>query len=158
MYPDSSLNLNYETEDTVYWFSSAYDPFNNWSAHVVKIWDRTFYTAEHAYHYRKYSETAPKIAELISVAPSPWAAMQIDKANKKDRRADWSEVRLTIMTEIVRAKVNQNDDVRQCLIKTKNKKIVENSPWDNFWGCGPEGKGDNHMGKLLMLIRGELGN
>lgn len=60
------------------------------------------------------------------------------------------------MTEIVRGKVTQNVDVRTCLLATGSKKIVENSPWDSFWGCGADGNGENQMGKILMQLRGEF--
>ena len=40
--------------------------------------------------------------------------------------------------------------------KTCSKNIVENSPVDNFWGCGEDGKGENRMGKILMVVRDEL--
>lgn len=153
MYPDSKKNLNYETEDTVYWFTTAFDPLNNWSAHAVNIWDKTFPTAEHAYHYRKYSETKPEISQNIQGAQSPWAAMQIDRQNKQHRRKDWNEVKVGITTEIVEAKVGQNEDVLACLLKTGTKKVVENSPWDSFWGIGDDGQGQNHMGQILMNIR-----
>lgn len=156
MYPNSNQNLTYETEDAVFWFSGAFDPLNNWSANAVKIWGQTFPTAEHAYHYRKFSETAPEVANQILNSPSPWAAMQIERQNKDKRRADWQEAKVDIMTEIVRAKTNQNQDVRDCLQKTGSKGIVENSPWDSFWGCGADGNGQNQMGRILMQIRDEL--
>lgn len=156
MYPDSNLALSYETDDTIYWFSNAFDPLNNWSAHAVKVWDTLFPTVEHGFHYRKFSETAPEVALEVLRAPSPWAAMQIERRHKDIRRKDWHDVKLSIMTELVKAKVAQNEDVRQCLLKTGQKKIVENSPWDNFWGIGEDGTGQNHMGKILMSIRGDL--
>ncbi len=61
------------------------------------------------------------------------------------------------MFEIVRAKAQQHEDVRDMLMVTGNKKIVENSPVDNFWGCGQGGKGENQMGKILMKVRSEAG-
>jgi hypothetical protein len=156
VYPSSNKNLNCETDTAVYWFSTAFDPFNNWSAHAVKIWGKTFATVEHAYHYRKYSETAPKVANEIMAAPSPWAAMQIERRHNDKRRADWNNVKVGIMTEIVRAKVAQNEDVRTCLLATGKKQIIENSPWDTFWGIGQDGTGRNQMGKILMSIREEF--
>lgn len=158
MYPDGNQNLNYETDDTVYFFTTAYEPLSNWSAHQIKVWGHTFPTAEHAFHYRKFSETAPELAAKIKNAVSPWAAMQIERANKSKRRSDWQEVKVSIMREIIQAKVDQNDDVKTCLLKTKNKRIVENSPWDDFWGIGPDGKGQNVLGKILMDIRNALIN
>ena len=155
MYPDSKLHLNFETGDTVTFFNWTYDPLNNWSAHRVRIWGRIFATVEHAYHYRKFRETAPEVADEILEAPSPWAAMAIDRAHSLKRRPDWHDAKAEIMRELLRAKLAQNEDVRECLKATGAKTIVENSPWDNFWGCGADGKGENTMGKLWMELRSE---
>lgn len=155
MYPDVSASLNYETADAVYFFTTAYEPLNNWSAHKIEIWGQSFPTLEHAFHYKKFTDTRPEIAEAILRAPSPWAAMQIERKNKASRRAEWQEVKLAVMEELVRAKVAQNDDVRERLLSTGTKNIYENSPWDDFWGYA-DGKGRNNMGKILMRIRREL--
>lgn len=156
MYPDTAENLSYETEDAVYFFSSKLDPLNNWSAHAIRVWGKTFPTLEHAYHYHKYSEVLPRIAERILVAPSPWAAMQIASAYKHQRREDWNTIKVEVMTELVRAKVSQNEDVRNCLLETGTKQLIENSPWDTFWGAGKNGKGENRVGKVLMKVRDEI--
>jgi len=156
MYPANDLNLSHETSDTVYFFSHAFDPLNNWSPHQVKLWEKTFPTAEHAFHYRKFSEIDPAIAQNIIDAPSPWAAMQTERQHKAKRRPDWQDVKVGIMEEIIRAKVAQNEDVRICLLATKEKTIVENSPWDDFWGIGENGDGQNTLGKIYMKIRKEL--
>jgi len=156
MYPTSDQNLSYQTDSEVRFFSHAFDPLNNWSAHRVQLWGKTFSSAEHAFHYRKFTETAPDVAEQILHAPSPWAAMQIERQHKDKRRKDWQDVKTGIMEEIVRAKVTQNDDVRACLLSTKNKTIIENSPWDNYWGIGEKGDGQNVLGKIYMKIRTEL--
>jgi ribA/ribD-fused uncharacterized protein len=86
----------------------------------------------------------------------PWAAMRLERKHRDKRRKDWQEVKVEIMTEIIAAKVAQHDDVRECLLKTGNKEIIENSPWDSFWGIGKEGKGQNTSGKILMRVREEL--
>jgi ribA/ribD-fused uncharacterized protein len=156
MYPNSDQNLNYETDDAVYWFTSALDPLNHWSAHAITIWNEHFPTAEHAYHYRKFSDTEPELAKEIQHAPSPWAAYQLAKEHKAKERPDWDDVRVEIMTEILQAKAQQNADVADCLRSTGSKQIIENSPWDDFWGCGPNGDGQNMSGKILMQIRDEL--
>jgi hypothetical protein len=33
---------------------------------------------------------------------------------------------------------------------------VENSPTDDYWGCGAHGGGRNKLGKILMSVRDEL--
>ncbi|HEX5448212.1 MAG TPA: NADAR family protein [Candidatus Saccharimonadales bacterium] len=157
MYPDSAQNLNYETDDAVYFFSTAYDPLNNWSAHQVKIWGQVFPTLEHAYHYKKFDQQNPEIAKRILETPSPWAAMQIERQHKSKRRTDWQQVKISIMEELCRAKLDQNEDMRERLMATGIKNIYENSPWDEFWGHA-QGKGQNQMGKILMKLREELKN
>jgi len=156
MYPPSDKQLVYETDDTVYFFATAFDPLNNWSGHAVKIWSKTFPTLEHGYHYRKYSETAPQVAAEILAAPSAWATMQIDRKHHEKRRKDWEEVKVEIMTELMRAKVAQNEDVRACLLATGGKQLVKNSPFDEFWGSGAKGTGKNMVGEIFMQIRNEL--
>ena len=49
--------------------------------------------------------------------------------------------------EAVEAKVNQNSDVKERLLKTNDKKIIENSKED--WGCGEDNKGKNQSGKIV---------
>lgn len=156
MYPDSTKNLNYETNSTVYFFSTPLDPLNPWSAHAVKLWGKTFPTVDHGYHYRKFSETAPEVAKEILAAPSPWAAMQVERKHRNKRQKDWEEIKVGIMIELIRTKAQQNQDVRECLLKTGTKQIVKNAAEDSFWGCGKDGKGQNQMGKILMQVRDEL--
>ena len=47
---------------------------------------------------------------------------------------------------------------RNLLLKTGDEEIVEWNYWhDTFWGKDIEtGKGENNLGKILMLIRSEL--
>src|SRR5438105_4880288 len=94
MYPNDPTSLSYETDDAVYWFTHAFDPLNNWSAHAVELWGQKFPTVEHAYHYRKFIDERPRIAKAILAAPSPWAAMQIAKKHRPKRRKDWDEVKV----------------------------------------------------------------
>jgi ribA/ribD-fused uncharacterized protein len=156
MYPDSNLKLNYETDEAVHFFSGAYDALNNWSAHRVVIWGENFQTLEHGYHFRKFRETSPDVAAEILAAPSPWAAKQIERQHGRKRPADWEEIKVGVMRELLRAKIKQNQDVSERLLSTGTKKIYESSPWDKFWGCGEDGKGHNQMGKLLMEARDQI--
>ena len=44
----------------------------------------------------------------------------------------------------------------ELLAKTEDANLVENSPFDKFWGCGKSKNGKNASGKLLMLVRDHL--
>ncbi len=79
MYPKSDQKLTYETADTVYFFSGAFDPINNFSANTVKIWNKVFYTAEHAFQWKKFADTEPELAEKIASASSPWLCKKYSK-------------------------------------------------------------------------------
>jgi N-glycosidase YbiA len=156
MYPSSGLRLSYETDDAVYFMSNAFDPLNPWSGHLVRLWGKRFLTAEHAYHFRKFCETLPQAATAIRHAPSAWAAMQIERRHKHLVRSDWDKVKYGIMLEILRAKVAQHEDVRACLLATGHKTIYKNSPFDEYWGVGKHGHGQNKIGRIYMQIREEL--
>lgn len=61
------------------------------------------------------------------------------------------------------AKFDQNPDLKEKLLSTKGKTLVEASPYDNIWGIGmsetdpnrfDESKwGQNLLGKVLMRVR-----
>lgn len=71
-------------------------------------------------------------------------------------RADWNEVKVKIMYEIVNAKFAQNREIAQQLVDTGELVLVEGNTWgDTFWGkCN--GEGQNKLGIILMSVREEL--
>ncbi len=157
MYPDSSQDLNKETDEAIYFFTPAFHVFDSFSAHIIKLWGLTFPTAEHAYHWKKFSEVKPEIAIQILTIKSPEMAWRLARQYNSEIPKDWYEKHaVSLMEEIFRAKAEQNEDVRERLIKTGRKQIIENSPVDSFWGIGPKGDGQNMVGKIWMKIRDEL--
>jgi nicotinate (nicotinamide) nucleotide adenylyltransferase len=73
-------------------------------------------------------------------------------------RKDWDEIKLTVMEEIVRAKFTQNPNLAQMLSATGDRLIEEGNSWnDRYWGVDVKsGKGENHLGQILMKIRAEI--
>ena len=158
MYPVSSEGLNKETEKAVYFFTPAFYPLDNFSAHTVHVWNETFPTAEHAFQWKKYAATHPEIADDILKAGSPDQVKRISSVHKAEQPVTWHEQKVAVMEEILRAKTEQHEDVREILKRTGIRTIVENSPVDDFWGIGPNGKGENMVGKIWMKIRQETIN
>ena len=107
-------------------------------------------------HFKKFEDTAPDVAEAIAAATSPYEAMKLAKQHKQQRRSDWDDIKVQILSDICSAKVDQHADVRQALAATDSRKLIENSPWDSFWGCGAAGNGQNMAGEILMKIRAEI--
>lgn len=88
---------------------------------------------------------------------------KIEKANKAKEqgrkvvlRDDWDDIKIDIMTNVVRLKFTQNIDLRTKLLATGDAHLVEGNWWkDTFWGmCN--GVGTNHLGKILMKVRDEF--
>jgi len=64
------------------------------------------------------------------------------------------------MTTIVRNKFKAHPDLKKKLLETGTAKLIEGNTWhDTFWGVNINtGKGENHLGKILMQVRSELKN
>ena len=87
---------------------------------------------------------------------SPGAAKRMGR--RVQLRPDWEAVRVPIMEEIVRAKFSDHEDLKALLLATGDALIEEGNTWhDTFWGVDAKsGRGQNHLGKILMKIREEL--
>lgn len=86
---------------------------------------------------------------------------------KVDLRPDWEEIKDQVMYEVVKAKFEQNEDLKEKLLATGDAELIEGNYWhDNYWGvcecekCRSEKKGENgnHLGKILMTIRESIRN
>lgn len=67
----------------------------------------------------------------------------------------WDNKKLDIMRDLLRQKFSR-EPLRGMLLGTGNATLIEGNTWgDVFWGvCN--GRGENHLGRLLMETRDEL--
>ncbi len=71
-------------------------------------------------------------------------------------RSDWEEVKDEIMYKVVTCKFTQNEDLKEKLLATGDKTLIEGNAWnDRYWGVC-KGKGQNKLGQILMRVREEL--
>ena len=71
-------------------------------------------------------------------------------------RHDWDNVKFEIMAQVVCAKFDQNDDLKELLLSTGNRPIHEDCK-DPWWGGGPNfPRGRDWLGKVLTLVRTHL--
>ncbi len=82
------------------------------------------------------------------------------RARKIQIRADWNEIKIACMRDIVFAKFVQNAEIAAKLLATGDNQLVEGNYWhDTFWGVDTEtGVGENNLGRILMAVRAELKN
>lgn len=139
-------------------FLDGYYCLDNYSPFQF-IWKGKLYpTVEHAYQAAHFFKTNPKLAEEIRLCYSPVEAFELANKNNQYDDPDWKDIRIGIMEEILRAKLDQNKFVKDKLITAKNKIIVEKNKNDSFWGWGQDHKGQNNLGKIWMKLRDEILN
>ncbi len=139
----------------VFFYERQFYVLSNFSAFSLEWNGKRFDTSEAAYHWEKFPNHSD-IRQQIWDAPSAHAALKIAEKYKDYRRTDWENVRVDIMRDILRAKAQQHEYVRQKLLETGDRELIENSWRDGFWGWHPNGEGRNMLGKLWMEIRAEL--
>lgn len=146
-----------ESEAKVIYFYKAHDPygcFSNFSSHPIHCGGYHWLTVEHFYQAQKFVNT-PDAAIILQIRKTltPEAAAAIGRSPKYAPRHDWCHVKQAIMWQGLLAKFQTHTDIAQILLDTGDAQIIENSPVDYYWGCGADGSGYNHLGKLLMKMR-----
>jgi len=141
-------------KDEIYFFTRPYYMLSNFAAFVVEWRGLPWPTSEHAYQAAKFDDA--NLREKIRLAHSPQEAYDIAHSNEKKVREVWNDEKVSIMEEIVRAKLMQHPLIQKKLLEMSNQPIVEDSPTDSFWGWGSNKNGKNHLGKIWMKLRKEL--
>jgi hypothetical protein len=133
-------------------FSGKYRFMSNFSASEVELDGLGYPTVEHAYQAAKTSDATER--RRIREADSPSKAKKLGQQVKL--RADWEEVKLQIMEDLLIQKFS-DPALKQKLLDTGEAYLEETNTWgDKFWGVC-KGNGKNHLGKILMKIRKSLG-
>lgn len=131
-------------------FRGEYAWLSNFYESPVVVYGKRYRNAEAAFQAGKcrYLPDMDKFSNLSGVE-----AKQLGK--RITLIDDWNETKLSYMLTVLRAKFAQNPELNAKLVATGDEQIVEGNTWgDTFWGvCN--GKGENHLGKLLMWIRDE---
>ena len=141
--------------EKVFFFGGKWGCFSNMSSFMVYWRGIDWNTSEHAYMAAKFDD--PLIVARIRYSRSGMEAKKLAEMYASKIVPDWDDKKLQIMEEIVRAKLAQHPFIQKKLRQTGALEMVEDSPTDSFWGRGPDWKGENHLGKIWMKLRDELG-
>lgn len=106
-------------------------------------------SVEHAYVASKTTDEL--LRKQVLLCKTAGEAKQLGRSF--EIRKDWDKAKLSFMRYFLHQKFTKNPELRSKLASTKGMTIVEGNTWgDTFWGvCN--GKGQNHLGKILMDIR-----
>jgi ribA/ribD-fused uncharacterized protein len=128
---------------------------NFWPCEVVYE-GVTYPSTEHAFQAAKTLDLTKRAA--ICIAESPGVAKRLGRA--VTLRPDWDTLRLGVMEDLLRQKFVK-PSLTKLLLATEDVVLIEGNDWhDQFWGmcfCPKhEGRGENHLGRLLMQVRSDI--
>ena len=144
--------------------------FSQWFKAPFEIDGHKYPTAEHfmmAEKARLFNDE--KVLNRILKAKSPGEAKKLGRLVNRFNHENWLEHRFDIVCKANYAKFSQNPKLKQFLINTGTKVLVEASPVDKIWGVGLAAthdhihnprlwKGLNLLGYALMVVRKQLVN
>jgi len=111
----------------------------------------TYPSTEHAFQAAK--TLVPGERQLIRSMASPGKAKKIGRTIAL--RPGWDSLRLKIMEDLVRQKFSR-PELAEKLLATGDQELIEGNWWnDFFWGVC-QGRGENHLGEILMKVRSDI--
>jgi len=119
---------------------------------LVGKFDRWFSTTEHAFQASK--SLHPEDWEAIWRCNTPGEAKRLGRTLAL--RSDWDSVKQEVMFHLLRQKFSRRSPLRAALLRTGDAELIEGNNWgDVYWGVC-DGVGENHLGRLLMLVRWQI--
>jgi ribA/ribD-fused uncharacterized protein len=139
----------------IYFFdrNEKYHELSNFAGFGFELDGHAWRTMEHYFQAKKFEGT-PQFERILNCG-SPKQAKDLGQSRAIAIRPDWDAVKEDIMLAGLREKF-KHAALKSLLLGTGKKTLVENSPYDSYWGIGPNGKGKNRLGVLLMRLRDEL--
>lgn len=154
--------------ETLVLFYGQSEFYSNWNKKGFTVKDIRFANGEQYLMYCKAmffgdAETAAKIL----AEPDPKEVKKLGRAVKGYVDAQWAANRLRFMRRGLLEKARQNPEIKEQLLATGHRVLVEASPYDPIWGIGlsendpralepAQWRGQNLLGQAWMWVRAEL--
>lgn len=133
--------------------------FSNFHMEPLTIDGTVWQSGEHYYQAAKFADESPwadpETFKALQSAPRPGAAKGIADAHIHPGSPLPDDYRIRIMEKMLRIKFAAGTPMHRRLLQTGNLDLIHETRSDFFWGQSRSGKGQNHLGKLLMQIRQE---
>ena len=136
-------------------FRGPKNPLSAFYHHPLYWQNKTYISAEQAFQHAKFKHhKLSKIAheELLRCRNSH----DVKRTSNKWLpvcNSSWNTIRFEIMEEICTAKLHQCKSFANALRQSHSKMLIHNTETDDIWGCGVDFRGENMMGRILMVIR-----
>lgn len=153
------------TDKYVFFWNGIY---SQWYVATMKI-DGIEYNCCEQYmmHQKALTFGDLEIADEILLETNPREQKKYGRRIKNFDKTIWDKVCLSIVYKGNFYKFTQNEDLKEQLLKTDTKILVEASPLDNIWGIGMSEndngvenpinwKGLNLLGQAITLVKQEI--
>lgn len=147
----------FPSEDTnaIYFSRTDFEEvFGTYSNHPFHLEEREWPTVEHYFQAMKFEK--PEQQEKIRSAGTPKQARKFGRSRFARIRKDWKKVKVVFMTRAVYTKCRAHPEIADKLLATGESRLVENSLYDYYWGCGRDRRGENKYGEVLTNVRKKL--
>ena len=158
--------MSKENENTVGFFGEL-NPFSNFHRCAFRVNDKWFHSSEQYIQMKKalyFGDQA--VARKIEAADDALECKRISREIKSFDADAWNEIAGTETYLGISEKFRQNTELKNTLIQTGDKNIVECS-YDKIWGSDihlnnvnalnkETWVGNNLLGKILMDIRNDI--
>lgn len=159
-------NRDYKEIDNFIFFWGGI--YSQWALKDIIINGITFNCCEQFMMYSK-AKMFNDIDALnkIMMEKDPYIQKKIGRSVKGFDDSEWHKVSRDVVYRGNYAKFTQHKNLKQMLLETGTKIIVEASPYDKIWGIGMSStnphvtdmskwKGKNWLGEAIMKVREEL--
>lgn len=154
------MHLAYMQDLFFYSTNDAYGEFSNFWWAAIEVHDLEWPTSEHYFQAAKFFKTDPPWAEMIRRTQTPMKAAQCGRSRAHPLDPKWNSIKDDVMRRALLAKFTQHPDLKETLLETRGRFLVEHTRNDSYWGDGSNGRkrgrGVNRLGKLLNELRAVL--
>ena len=123
------------------------------SPHPFLLEEFLWPTAEHYYQSQKF---LGPYRDRVAASASAEEAYTLGNKWFRRKRPDFAKVRRVLMTRALYSKAQQHPQVKDFLLDTEEKKIIETSLYGHYWGLGRDQRGENMLGRVWMDVRDRL--
>ena len=128
--------------------------FSNFFEAPIVVAGREYATTEHYFQAMKFEGTPWE--EHVRTQATAGNSAKEGRRRDLPLRKDWERVKEDVMDVALRAKFTQYAELRELLLATGDRKLVEHTRNDAYWGDGGDGSGHNRLGIALMRLRRHL--
>jgi N-glycosidase YbiA len=135
---------------------SPFFEFSNSYEASIEIRGVTWPSSQHYFQAMKFKDTDLEHFNAILRASTPAAAEEMGREGSKRLRADWENVKESVMYDALLAKFTQHDHLKAVLLSTGNTGLIEHTERDRYGGDGEDGTGEGMLGRQLIKVRDAL--